>query len=180
MDLFLLLIIKKSNLTDKIKWDFFQIIAVSKLLYGWTTWTLMKCIENKWDGNYENNTLVYWLLTVLVSKTSVYYRHWKKHPHWEILPFLFYYLLTSAGLPNLFSYPFDTILLTYLCIHVPIHYIWSHIPIQIYSPSHAYVCICATLICIHTQIDMLTPTHICIYTRICAPRDRRGYSETIG
>ena len=32
-------IIWKSDLTDKIKWDFFQAVVVSILLYGSTTWT---------------------------------------------------------------------------------------------------------------------------------------------
>ena len=42
----------KSDLTDKIKHSFFQAVIVSILLYGCTTWTLTKCMEKKFDGNY--------------------------------------------------------------------------------------------------------------------------------
>ena len=45
-------IIWKSDLSDKIKWDFFLAAVVSILLYGCTTWTLTKRIEEKLDGNY--------------------------------------------------------------------------------------------------------------------------------
>ena len=45
-------IISKSDLSDEIKQDFFQTVAVSTLLYGCTTSTLTKCIEEKLDGNY--------------------------------------------------------------------------------------------------------------------------------
>ena len=31
---------------------FLQTVAMSVLLYGWTTWTLTKPIEKKLDGNY--------------------------------------------------------------------------------------------------------------------------------
>ena len=44
-------IIWKSDLSDKIKWDFFQAVSVSILLYGCTTWTLTKHREKKLDGN---------------------------------------------------------------------------------------------------------------------------------
>ena len=47
-----LLIIWKSDLTDKIKRRFFQPAFVSILLYGCTTWTLTKWLEEKLDGNY--------------------------------------------------------------------------------------------------------------------------------
>ena len=40
-----------SNLSDKIKHNFFQALAVSILLYGCTRRTLMKHIEEKLDGN---------------------------------------------------------------------------------------------------------------------------------
>ena len=40
-----LLIIWKSNLTDKMKRSFFQAAVVSILLYGCTTWTLTKQLE---------------------------------------------------------------------------------------------------------------------------------------
>ena len=47
-----LLIIWKSDPCDKIRWDLFQAVAVSILLYGYTTWTLTKNIEKKLDENY--------------------------------------------------------------------------------------------------------------------------------
>ena len=47
-----LLIIQKSDLSDKIKRDFFQAAVMSILLYGCTTRTLTKRIEPKLDGNY--------------------------------------------------------------------------------------------------------------------------------
>ena len=46
-----LLIIWKSDLTDKMKRSFFQAAVVSILLYGCTTWTLTKWLE-KLDDNY--------------------------------------------------------------------------------------------------------------------------------
>ena len=42
----------KSDFSDKIKWDFFQAVAVSVQLYGCTTWILIKLLEKKLDGNY--------------------------------------------------------------------------------------------------------------------------------
>ena len=45
-------IIWKSDLTDKIKRSFLQAAVVSILLYGCTTWTLLKQLEKKLDGNY--------------------------------------------------------------------------------------------------------------------------------
>ena len=47
-----LLVIWKSDLTDKIKRSFFQAAIVSILLYGCTTWTLTKQLEKKLGGNY--------------------------------------------------------------------------------------------------------------------------------
>ena len=42
-------IISKSDHTDKIKWDFFQTVAlaVSVLLFRWTTWTPTKRVKKK-------------------------------------------------------------------------------------------------------------------------------------
>ena len=37
----------KSNISDKIKWEFFQSVTVSVLLYGCTTWLQKKCLERK-------------------------------------------------------------------------------------------------------------------------------------
>ena len=50
--LYLLYIIWKSNLTDKMKRSFFQAAVVSILLYGCTSWTLTKRPEKNLDGNY--------------------------------------------------------------------------------------------------------------------------------
>ena len=47
-----LLVIWKSNLTDKIKCSFYQAAVVSILLYGCTTSTLTKHMGKKLDGNY--------------------------------------------------------------------------------------------------------------------------------
>ena len=44
-------VIWKTELTDKIKRGFFQAAVVSILLYGCTTWTLTKRIEEKFDCN---------------------------------------------------------------------------------------------------------------------------------
>ena len=44
--------LSKSDLTDKMKRSFFQAAVVSILLYGCTTWTLIKQLEKKLDGNY--------------------------------------------------------------------------------------------------------------------------------
>ena len=45
-------IIWKSDLTDKMKHNFFQAVVVSILLYRCTTWTQTKWLEKKPDGNY--------------------------------------------------------------------------------------------------------------------------------
>ena len=46
-------IISESDPSDKIKRDFFQAVTVSILLYGYTAWTLTKCIEKKVDAKYS-------------------------------------------------------------------------------------------------------------------------------
>ena len=58
----------KSDLSNKIKQDFSQAVAVSILIYGCTTWTLRKCMEKKLDGNYTR------MLCVVLNKS------WKQHP----------------------------------------------------------------------------------------------------
>ena len=63
-----LLIIWKSNLTDKIKCSFFQAAVVSILLYGCTTWTLTKRLEKKLDGNHTR------MLRAILN------RSWQQHP----------------------------------------------------------------------------------------------------
>ena len=52
-------IIWKSDLTGKIKRDFFYAVAVSILLYGCTTGTLRKRIEKKLDGTYPRSCLLF-------------------------------------------------------------------------------------------------------------------------
>ena len=61
-------VISKSDLADKIKRSFFQAAAVSLLLYGFTTWTLTKRIEKRFDGNYTK------MLWAILKKS------WRQHP----------------------------------------------------------------------------------------------------
>ena len=62
-----LLIIWKSDLTDKMKRSFFQAAVTSILLYGCTTWTLTKRLK-KLDGNYTR------MLRAILNKS------WRQHP----------------------------------------------------------------------------------------------------
>ena len=61
-------IIRKSDLTDKMKRSFFQAAVVSILLYGCSTWTLTKRLEKKLDGNYTR------ILQAILNKS------WRLHP----------------------------------------------------------------------------------------------------
>ena len=45
-------VIWKSDLTNKMKYSFFQAAIMSILLYGCTTWMVTKWMEKKLDGNY--------------------------------------------------------------------------------------------------------------------------------
>ena len=63
-----LLIIWKSDLTDKMKRSFSQAAVASILLYGCTTWTLTKRLEKKLDGNYTR------MLRAILNKS------WRQHP----------------------------------------------------------------------------------------------------
>ena len=63
-----LLIIWKSDLTDKMKRSFFQAAVVLILLYGCITWTLTKRTEKKFAGNYTR------MLRAILNKT------WRQHP----------------------------------------------------------------------------------------------------
>ena len=63
-----LLIIWKSDLTDKMKYSFFQAVVVSILLYGCTTWTITKRLEKKQDNNYTR------MLRAILNKS------WWQHP----------------------------------------------------------------------------------------------------
>ena len=61
-------IIRKSDLTNKMKRSFFQAVVVSILLYGCTTWTLTKLLEKKLDVNYIR------MLRAILNKS------WPQHP----------------------------------------------------------------------------------------------------
>ena len=61
-------IIWKSDLTDKMKRSVFQAAVVSILLYGCTTWTLIKRLKKKLDGNYTR------MLRAILNKS------WRQHP----------------------------------------------------------------------------------------------------
>ena len=60
-------IIWKSDLTDKMKRNFFQAVVVSILLYGCTTWTQTKRLEKKLDSNYTR------ILRAILNK------YWRQH-----------------------------------------------------------------------------------------------------
>ena len=62
------LLVRKSDLTDKMKRSFFQAAVTSILLYGCTTWTLTKRLEKKLDGNYTR------MLCAILNKS------WRQHP----------------------------------------------------------------------------------------------------
>ena len=61
-------IIWKSDLSDRIKCNFFQAVVMSILLYKCTTWTLTKLILKKLDGNCTR------ILQAILNKS------WKQHP----------------------------------------------------------------------------------------------------
>ena len=61
-------IIWKSDLTDKMKRNFFQTAIVSILLYGCTTWMLTKQLKKKLHGNYTR------MLRAILNKP------WRQHP----------------------------------------------------------------------------------------------------
>ena len=63
-----LLIIWKSDLTDKIKRSFFQATVGLIVLYGCTTWTLTKRMEKKLEGNYTR------MLRAVLNKS------WRQQP----------------------------------------------------------------------------------------------------
>ena len=58
----------KSDLTDKMKRSFLQAAVVSILIYGCTTWTLIKRLEEKLDGNCTR------MLRAISNK------FWRQHP----------------------------------------------------------------------------------------------------
>ena len=54
--------------SDERKLELFQVVAISVLLYGCSTWTWMKHLEKRLHGNYTR------LLHVVLNKS------WKAHP----------------------------------------------------------------------------------------------------
>ena len=75
-----LLIIWKSDLTDKMKCSFFQAAVISILLYGCTTWTLTKWLEKKLDGNYTR------MLRAILNKS--WQQHSTRHQLYSHLPLI--------------------------------------------------------------------------------------------
>ena len=63
-----LLVIWESDLSDKIKLNFFQAVVMSIQLYGCTTWTLIKRIKKKLDGN------------CIRMQRAISNKSWKQHP----------------------------------------------------------------------------------------------------
>ena len=61
-------VIRKSDLTDKMKRGFFQAAIVSILQYGFTTWTLTKRMEKKLVWNYTG------ILCAILNNS------WRQHP----------------------------------------------------------------------------------------------------
>ena len=70
-------IIWKSDLTDKMKYSFFQAAVISILLYGCTTWMLTKWL-NKLDGNYTR------MLRAILNESG--WQHPTKHQLYGHLP----------------------------------------------------------------------------------------------
>ena len=72
-------IILKSDRTDKMKRSFFQAAVASILLYGCTTWTLIKRLEKKkLDGNYTR------MLRAILNKS--WWQHPTRHQLYGLLP----------------------------------------------------------------------------------------------
>ena len=66
------------NLLQGIKWKFFQSIAISLLLYGCTTWTLIKYLKQKLDGIY---------IRILCAVLNKFWKH--NFPKWLLYSQLF-------------------------------------------------------------------------------------------
>ena len=75
-----LLIIWKSDLTDKMKRSFFQAAVVLILLYGCTTWTLTKRLKKKLDSNYTR------MLRAIFNKS--WRQHHTRHQLYGHLPLI--------------------------------------------------------------------------------------------
>ena len=81
-------VIWKSDLSDKIKRNFFQAVVVSILLYGCTIWMLTKRIEKKLDGNCTRMLWAIlnksWCLETISNKTTAVRlstTHLENHPN---------------------------------------------------------------------------------------------------
>ena len=80
-----LLIIWKSDLSNKIKQDFFQTAVVSILLNGSTPWTLTTCIEEKLDEISQECYKIFWTnpgsnTTRKTATVQPLTSHLKNHP----------------------------------------------------------------------------------------------------
>ena len=73
-------VICKSDLTNKMKRSFFQAAVVSILLFGYTTWTLIKWMEKKLDRNYTR------MLWAILNKSWM--QQPKKQPLYGHLPLI--------------------------------------------------------------------------------------------
>ena len=67
-----LLVVWKSDLTDKMRRSFFQAVIVLILLYGCTSWTLTKQLKKKLDDNYTR------MLQAILNKscTATYHENY--------------------------------------------------------------------------------------------------------
>ena len=72
------LTIQKSDLYDKANQKFFQAVAVSVLLYGCTTWNLLKRLETKLEGIYTR------MLRAILNKSCK--QHHPKQQLYDHLP----------------------------------------------------------------------------------------------
>ena len=85
-------IVWKSNQSDKIKHDFFQAMIVSVLLNRCTTWTLLKHIEKKPDGNgikcYEITAVQPLIFHLKVRQTRHVEHYWRSKGECIIYIFL--------------------------------------------------------------------------------------------
>ena len=53
-------IIWKSDVSDKIKWELFESVAMSALLYSCITWILMKHLEKSQIGTIQECCVLFW------------------------------------------------------------------------------------------------------------------------
>ena len=58
-----LLTTRKFALSNEIKWEFFQVVAMSIFMYDCITWTLIKYLEKKLDGTTQGCYVLFWTNT---------------------------------------------------------------------------------------------------------------------